>query len=69
MYSYHSNATDTACREAPARRIEGDSPRHAQGSKDPALLERSMPYQYGFVLCHLGEVALAAENLGGVSER
>jgi predicted ATPase/class 3 adenylate cyclase len=33
------------------------------------LLERSMPYQYAFVLCHLGEVALAAEDLDDASAR
>jgi predicted ATPase/class 3 adenylate cyclase len=33
------------------------------------LLERSMPYQYSFVLCLLGEVALAAENLDEASDR
>jgi predicted ATPase len=33
------------------------------------VLERSMPYQYAFVLCHLGEVALAVEDLDEASAR
>jgi predicted ATPase len=34
-----------------------------------SLLERSMPYQYTFVLCLLGEVALAAADLDEASDR